>query len=889
MSDLFAEVMDLPPEERQVRLDRARAEDAGLVAEVETLLGYHDRERGAGGSANPGPLIATGVLDIGALLEVQSDEGPFGLGAGGSAGGLAGGGGSASALGSALASTARYTIQRVLGEGGMGTVYLAEQDRPRRTVALKVMRASVANAASMRRRFELEANLLGRLEHPGIARIYDAGVASVTTDSGTATVPYFAMEFIDGLPLNRHCTERALGTRERMALVAQIADAVAVAHRHGIVHRDLKPANILVDRDGRVKVLDFGVARATQDAAGGALGVTTQHTDVGQLIGTLGYMSPEQVAGDSSKIGVRSDVYALGAIAYELLAGEPLVDARTKSIAEIARVIQLDEPRALSSFNRVFRGDLDTIVAKAIEKDPARRYADAGALAEDIGRYLRDEPIVARPATTLYQISKFARRNRGLVGGVIATIVVLFLGLIATSFAMFKAFEARAIAESERTKAEEAREIAEEQRTAAVDAQARADNRFSQLRKLAKTFVYDFHDMIVDLPGSLEARKKLVSTALEYLDGLAAEQSEDIDLQNELSEAYLRVGQVQGYGSRANLGDREGAMASFRKALAVREAALARQPDHRPTLDGICIIRNQIAGLIAANGDPERALTEYERVLADRLRLAEAEPANAKFRYAVSVGHQWVGNMHRQIADRLGREKAAEQDKAAAEAIAAQERERLDLALASFRKQLAVATEVEAMDEELVARAIPVAHEKIGDVLRDRGENDAAIVEYQQSLAFRERRFERKPDNAEARTDVMASLSKIGASLLNLKRFAEANDYLTRSHTMALTAVAQQPDDHLARTNLVVSLTRLAQVKSSLAEEAALSDATKVGALSLAEEGLAAAKQALDLLNTMNAEGKLEPAKKPWIDIAGQLVQDCEAVRVRVGGATADH
>jgi predicted Ser/Thr protein kinase/tetratricopeptide (TPR) repeat protein len=873
--------MDLPAEERRVRLDRARLDDPGVVEEVETLLGYRERERAAdAGPGLRGPVIATGVLNVGALIVGSPDDPTGGLGT------LGQDAASSTPIGSALASTARYTIQRVLGEGGMGTVYLAEQDRPRRTVALKVMRAAVANAASMRRRFELEANLLGRLEHPGIARIYDAGVASVTTDSGTATVPYFAMEYIDGLPLHRHCDERSLGTRERMALVAQIAEAVAVAHRHGVVHRDLKPANILVDRSGRAKVLDFGVARATLDPVGGVLGVTTQHTDMGQLIGTLGYMSPEQVGGDSSKIGVQSDVYALGAIAYELLAGQPLVDARTKSIAEVARVIQLDEPRALSSFNRVFRGDLETIVAKAIEKDPGRRYADAGALAEDIGRYLRDEPVVARPATTLYQISKFAQRNRGLVGGVIATIVVLLVGLVATSAAMFKAFEAQSLAESERTKAEDALRLAEERRTAAVEAQARADNRFGQLRKLAKTFVYDFHDMIVDLPGSLEARKKLVSTALEYLDGLAAEQSEDIDLQNELSEAYLRVGQVQGYGSRANLGDREGAMVSFRKALAVREAALARQPDHRLTLDGICIIRNQIAGLIAANGDPETALTEYERVLADRLRLADAEPNNAKFRYAVSVCHQWIGNMHRQIADRLGRERAAEQDKAAAEAIAAKERERLDRALTSFREQLAVAKAVAAMDEELVARAIPVAHEKIGDVLRDRGENDAAIVEYEQSLAFRERRMERKPDNAEARTDVMASLSKIGASLLNLNRFADADAYLSRSHALALTAVAQQPDDHLARTNLVVSLTRRAQVKSSLAEEAGKSDATRVEALRLAEEGLAAAKEALDLLNAMQAEGKLEPAKKPWIDIAGQLVQDCEAVRVRVGGGS---
>ena len=844
-SELFAQAIALDPSLRRTFLESHCGEDLALLAEVESLLGHHHATRSP---------VATGALNVGALL----DAAPLGEGA------VAGPG-----LGSALASTARYTIVRVLGEGGMGTVYLAEQDRPRRTVALKVMRTTLSGASRLRRRFELEAEVLGRLEHPGIARIYDAGVASVTTPEGSATVPYFAMEYVDGLPLVEHCQSRGLGTRERMGLIAQVADAVAMAHRHGIVHRDLKPANVLVDAKGVAKVLDFGVARATDSD----LAMTTVQTDVGQLIGTLGCMSPEQVAGDSTLVGVRTDVYALGAIAYELLAGRPLVDARRHTVAEVARIIRDVDPPTLSSVNRVFRGDLETIVSKALEKDPARRYADAAEFAADVRRYLRDEPIIARPATTLYQLVKFTRRNRALVGGIVATLVVLAAGLVATSIGWMRAVEATRLAEERRGIAERATDLAEKRRTEAIAAQGRADNRFSQLRKLAHTFIYDFHDMVADLPGSLEARKKLVTSALEYLDGLAKEASDDVGLQNELSEGYLRVGQVQGYGSKQNLGDREAAMASFERALAIRQEALAAHPDDVKTLDGICIIRNHIANLTLAQGKNEDALRAFEAVLEDRKRLSAMVPDDTRFLRAIGVCHQWIGNTYRTMAGLV----ADEGEKDPAKADPKRVTELLDRAFEHYQAHLDSALALDGR-EPLVERDIPVAYEKLGDVHMDRKEHDAAMAEYAKALERRDRRYQAHPENAEARSDLLASCAKLGYALLNLNRLDESTVHLERALDLSLASARGQPDDAFAQINLFVTWNRMAQLYASIAKRDQREGRPIEEQKAFAKKGLDAAVAAKDLLTSLDRAGKLDEAKKRWFAPTEELLKACTEV-----------
>ncbi len=336
------------------------------------------------------------------------------------------------------ASIGNYRIVCLLGEGGMGAVYEAEQDQPRRSVALKVIKAAWASP-EMLRRFEQESQALGRLQHPGIAQIYEAGSA----EAGFGLQPFFAMELIHGKPLVGYADEHKLNTRQRLELMIQVCDAVHHAHQRGIIHRDLKPGNILVDETGQPKILDFGLARATDSDA-----QATRRTDMGQLLGTLAYMSPEQALADPYALDTRSDVYSLGVILYELLAGK-MPYTLSRHLHEAVRTIQVTEPAPLSTVSRVYRGDIETIVAKALEKDKERRYASAAGLAGDIRRYLNDEPIVARPASASYQLQKFARRNKALVVGIAAVFAVLVLGIVASTWEAVQARSAEKKAKEE--------------------------------------------------------------------------------------------------------------------------------------------------------------------------------------------------------------------------------------------------------------------------------------------------------------------------------------------------------------------------------------------------------------------------------------------------------
>jgi eukaryotic-like serine/threonine-protein kinase len=330
-----------------------------------------------------------------------------------------------------------YRILSIIGEGAMGVVYEAEQDRPHRRVALKVIRPGFGDVARLRR-FEHESEFLGRLQHSGIAQVYDAGVA----DTPHGLQPYFAMELVRGRALNHYVTERPLSLAERLWLFIQICDAVDHAHQKGVIHRDLKPANILVDASGQPKVLDFGLARAVNADIR-----STLHTGAGEMVGTIAYMSPEQVSGDTDQIDTRSDVYALGVIAYELLSDRSPYDLHRKPLAEMARIIREDEPTRLSSVMHRLPHDVETIVAKALEKDKTRRYGSAADMAEDVRRFLRDEPIVARPPSTVYQIGKFAKRHKAVVGGVAAVFAVLLVAVVVSSWLAIRARRAEAMAD----------------------------------------------------------------------------------------------------------------------------------------------------------------------------------------------------------------------------------------------------------------------------------------------------------------------------------------------------------------------------------------------------------------------------------------------------------
>ncbi len=318
-----------------------------------------------------------------------------------------------------------FHILRSIGAGGMGRVYEAQQSQPHRRVAIKILRRGIGSRSTLKR-FRAEIEVLGNLQHPGIAQLYEAG----TFDEGQGGVPWFAMELVENArPILRYASDEGLDRSARLHLFAEVCDAVAHGHLKGIVHRDLKPGNVLVTSNGEPKLIDFGIARATESD----IAITTIGTHLGALLGTIAYMSPEQSRGDSRDIDQRSDVYSLGVILYELLAGDRPYDLSNTSIIGAARILQEDPAAPMSRIDRSLRGDLETIVAKAMEKDPQRRYLSAAGLAADVRRFLDGKPILARPPSVGYLLRCFARRHRAVVAASAAIIVLLITATIVST------------------------------------------------------------------------------------------------------------------------------------------------------------------------------------------------------------------------------------------------------------------------------------------------------------------------------------------------------------------------------------------------------------------------------------------------------------------------
>jgi tetratricopeptide (TPR) repeat protein/serine/threonine protein kinase len=434
-NQLFLEALELTStEDRRGFLDRACGQDPTLRAAVEALLAAGERA---------GSFLERPALDPAAPADSElagaTEEYPPTSRAGAAAGGTLG----------------PYRLVQLLGSGGMGEVWLAEQQAPvRRPVALKVIRAGL-DSAPVLARFEQERQALALMDHPHIAKVLDAGA----TPQGR---PYFVMELVQGVPLTRFCDEWRLTVRERLELFGPLCQAVQHAHQKGIIHRDLKPSNVLVTvYDGRavVKVIDFGVAKAIE----AKLTERTVCTEVGSLVGTLEYMSPEQADPGNLDIDTRADVYALGVILYELLTGAPPFSRRRLGdlpLGEMLRRIrEVDPPRPsarLASAEvppgvaaerqadprrlvKLVRGELDWIAMKCLEKDRERRYESASALARDIERYLRDEPVQAGPPSAGYRLRKFVRRHRGAVLATAAVGLAVLLGVVGTTVGLLRA------------------------------------------------------------------------------------------------------------------------------------------------------------------------------------------------------------------------------------------------------------------------------------------------------------------------------------------------------------------------------------------------------------------------------------------------------------------
>ena len=558
----------------------------------------------------------------------------------------------------------RYTLRNLLGEGGLGTVYLAEQTEPvKRQVALKLIKLGMDSRAVLAR-FDAERQALALMDHPNIARVYDGG----TTETGQ---PFFVMELVNGLPITDYCDRKRLPVRARLELFVAVCQAVQHAHQKGIIHRDLKPSNVMVTEvDGRPtpKVIDFGVAKATEfDLTDQSLG------DTGAIVGTPTYMSPEQADPSSMDIDTRTDVYALGVILYELLAGSPPLDAsqfKRGALLEMLRMVrEVDPPRPSTKVStaeglpsiaagrsidpaqlkRALTGDLDWIVMKALEKDRTRRYETANGFAADINRHLSSEPVLAAPPSRVYRTKKFVRKHRN---GVLAASLVLLslLGGLAAVAAVQTAANARLAASLTReTNANTALNEANGQLT---KSRAAVEARY----KLATEAIKTFHtgvseDFLLKEEKFKELRDRLLKSAADFYGKLGALLGKDTDI---ASRRALAQSNFELADLTAKVGRNEDALAAHRAVLAAREA-LAAEPG-AGVVAKVDVGRSLIAvaGLLEATGKTDEALASYRRSESLLAGPAGADPSARAALADCRSQMGWLLKRHGQVRRRPG-------------------------------------------------------------------------------------------------------------------------------------------------------------------------------------------------------------------------------------------
>jgi eukaryotic-like serine/threonine-protein kinase len=706
-----------------------------------------------------------------------------------------------------------YKLLQKIGEGGMGTVYLAEQEKPvRRRVALKVIKPGM-DTEQVVARFDAERQALAIMDHNNIAKVFDAGA----TESGR---PFFVMELVNGIPITDYCDGAKLSPRERLDLFIPVCQAIQHAHQKGIIHRDIKPSNILVTlHDGKPvpKVIDFGIAKAISQR----LTERTMFTQFGAVVGTLEYMSPEQAEMSGMDIDTRTDVYALGVVLYELLAGTtPLqrTSLREAAFAEILRRIREEDPpkpsKRLSEsgenlasisahrkteplrLTKLVRGELDWIVMKALEKDRGLRYATANGFAQDIQRYLEGDPVEACPPSAPYKLRKFARKHRAALATVGAFALLLVAGAGVSAGLAVRADRERARAVKAENSAKDQQVRAQEREQMAIDAvrrygdvvretpELRNDPGLAKLRatllKEPQAFFKRLRDRlqadrdtapeslaqlasaIFDLAlltneiGDREDALRSYQEALAIRDRLARAKPLDTALERDLARTHNNIGGVQSETSRP-----VEAMASYEAARAIWERLVRQNPSVIEYRERLAWCYHNIGILQSDTGQRAEAMTSYERARAIRERLVRENPSVTEFQCDLAKNHNDIGTLQHVTGRR-------------AEALASYEQTRVIWERLERENRLATAFQ----------GGLAWSYHNIGILQNETGRQAEAMASFEKALAIRERMASENPSVTAFQRDLARSHNDLGGVQYATGRRAEAQVSVDRARAI---------------------------------------------------------------------------------------------------------
>jgi serine/threonine protein kinase/tetratricopeptide (TPR) repeat protein len=793
VTKVLQSVIELPVEEREAFLAETCAEDPALRSEVEALLlARHKAENGAEARPDPEVVTATEEKCRPATL-VGRHIGP-------------------------------YRIERQIGQGGMGTVYLAARDDKefQKRVVVKLVKRGMDNQ-DLIRRFRVERQILASLDHPHIAKLLDGG----TTEDG---LPYFVMDYVDGTPIDKYCDEHKLNTVERLKLFLTVCSAVHAAHQNLIVHRDIKPTNILVTLNGQPRLLDFGIAKLLDTGLFPSENITTAPDERPM---TPAFASPEQIRGEP--VTTASDVYSLGILLYQLLTGHRPYHFKSQQRQEVERVVCEVEPEKPSEIisrteeeiaggtsvtltpvsvsktregeparlRRRLAGDLDNIVLMAIRKEPERRYASVHQLSEDIQRYLNGRPVIARKDTFLYRSSKFIRRHKKGAVATLLMLVTLVAGIIGTAW---------------------------ESHVARLQKE-RAERRFNDVRKLANSFMFEIHDAIENLPGATRARELLVGRALQYLDSLVQEADTDLSLKDELATAYQKVGDVQGNPFSANRGDKAEALKSYQKSMALRMEIIRVRPEDPGARRNLAEGYGRLAEMLRTSGNLAGALESARKELAVWEEATKGGTWDLKDQRSLAASYDTVGELLAETGDTSGGlelvRKALNLRKVLAKQDDSPETLRdLSVSYGKLGNLLWMSNQApSAMDYygqaaslrvQLVAqdprnarlqRELSLAYAAIGDSLWAANEIAAALRNYNKALTIREELQAADPNNAQARRDLAIIHGNLGTTLIYTRDTAGAFQHMQKALSLFQELALREPKSIQAQRDLSLCYT----------------------------------------------------------------------------------